>query len=101
MAVTINEGKASINRKTLVGVAGLLALQILAWVVFSGPATAAMAAPGFEPRDWPANPAKHQVKVRHISGDGPTEVPILCHARMVPPHGGVRSSSPIPSLSLS
>jgi hypothetical protein len=45
-----------------------LITALLAWVAFSGPATAAML-PDSKPKDWPANPAQHQVVIRRAATD--------------------------------
>jgi hypothetical protein len=50
-------------------VVSLLAVTLLSWVASPEPATAAPPAPGFEPKEWPANPAKHQVVVRREAAD--------------------------------
>ena len=46
-----------------------LASALLAWITFTGLATASPPAPGFEPKEWPANPAKHQVVIRRDAAD--------------------------------
>lgn len=45
-----------------------LAAAVLAWAAFSGPVSGAIEA-GSEPKDWPANPAKHQVVIRREATD--------------------------------
>ena len=45
-----------------------LASALMAWVALAGPATAAML-PDAKPKDWPANPAKHQVVVSREAAD--------------------------------
>ena len=57
------------NRRTLVGVVSLLAVTLLASVASSALATASPPAPGFESKEWPANPAKHQIVVRREAAD--------------------------------
>lgn len=55
-------------RKSSVGKVGVLAVTLLSWVVFSGHSTAAPL-PGSQPKNWPANPAKHQVVIRREAPD--------------------------------
>ena len=58
-----------VNRQTWVSVVSLLAVTLLSWGASPGPATAAPPVPGFEPKEWPANPAKHQINVRREAAD--------------------------------
>ena len=46
----------------------LLTSALMAWVAFSGPVTAAML-PDSKPKEWLANPAKHQVVIRREATD--------------------------------
>jgi hypothetical protein len=59
---------ASPHRRTVSASAIRLASALMAWVAFSGPATAAML-PDSKPKEWPANPAKHQVVIQREAAD--------------------------------
>ncbi len=45
-----------------------LATALLAWITFTGLTTAAVL-PGTMPKEWPANPAKHQIVIRRDATD--------------------------------
>ena len=55
-------------RRTVPSPAILLTSALMAWAAFSGPVTAAME-PDSKPKDWPADPAKHQVTIRREATD--------------------------------
>jgi hypothetical protein len=52
----------------LPSVASLLTVTLLAWVTSPGPATASIT-PDSKPKEWLANPAKHQVVIRREAAD--------------------------------
>jgi hypothetical protein len=45
-----------------------LTSALMAWAVFSGPVTAAIL-PDSKPKEWPADPAKHQVTIHREATD--------------------------------
>ena len=55
-------------RRALSSPAILLTSALMAWVAFPGSITAAML-PGSKPKEWPADPTKHQVTIRREATD--------------------------------
>ena len=52
----------------LPSIASLLTVTLMAWAAFPGSVTAAMP-PDSKPKEWPADPAKHQVTIRREATD--------------------------------
>lgn len=55
-------------RRAVSSPAILLTSALMAWVAFPGPITAGIV-PDFKPKEWPADPAKHQVTIRREATD--------------------------------
>jgi hypothetical protein len=74
------------NRKQFLIRSACVAVAMVIGILgaLSGPAAAMPPAPGFEPKEWPANPAKHQVTVSREAADA-TQSNLIAVAEAVQP----------------
>ena len=63
-----NQPAAALPRRAAASAALGLTCALMAWAAHCGTATAAMM-PGAVPKEWPVNPAKHQVVIRREATD--------------------------------
>jgi hypothetical protein len=71
MKTELNGSRTSIKRRfgpLIPSVASLLTVTLLAWAALFGAAKAGIK-PDSQPKEWPANPAKHQVVIRRETAD--------------------------------
>lgn len=69
MKILVHARQSAIRLRRAVSSTALLLTSVLvAWVAFPEPITAAML-PGSKPKEWPADPTKHQVSIRREATD--------------------------------